>query len=80
MARHLNDKGWDVTAVFDIDRAAAAELATEIGAINAETLSAVTAASDTVITVVTNDAAMRAIFTEGSDNLLVGAEGTTFIP
>ena len=45
MARHLNDRGWDVTAVYDIDRAAAAELAAEIGAINAETLASVTAAS-----------------------------------
>ena len=79
MARHLNDKGWDVTAVYDINQAAAAELAAEIGASHAETLSAVTAASDTVITVVTNDAAMRAIFTEGEDNLLTGAQGTTFI-
>jgi len=79
MARHLNDKGWDVTAVFDINKEAAAELATEIGAVNADSLSAVTAAADTVITVVTNDDAMRAIFTQDGDNLLTGAEGTTFI-
>jgi len=58
-------------------RAAAAELATEIGATNVATLAEVTAASDTIITVVTNDDAMRAIFT--ADNLLAGTEGKTFI-
>ncbi|MDF1814244.1 MAG: NAD(P)-dependent oxidoreductase [Verrucomicrobiales bacterium] len=77
MARHLNDKGWDVTAVYDINQEAAAELAAEIGATNAASLADVTAASDTIITVVTNDDAMRAIFT--TDNLLAGAEGKTFI-
>ncbi len=77
MARHLNDKGWQVAAVYDINEAAAAELATEIGANKAASLAEVTAASDTVITVVTNDDAMRAIFT--AENLLAGAEGKTFI-
>lgn len=77
MARHLKDKGWNVSAVYDINTTAAAELATEIGATNAATLAEVTAASDTIITVVTNDDAMRAIFT--ADNLLAGAEGKTFI-
>lgn len=77
MARYLNDKGWDITAVYDINTAAAAELATEIGATNAASLAEVTAAADVILTVVTNDAAMRAIFT--ADNLLAGAEGKTFI-
>lgn len=79
MARHLNDKGWEVTSVYDINREAASSLAEEIGATAPESLAAITAASDTVITVVTNDVAMRAIFLDGEDNLLVGAEGTTFI-
>lgn len=77
MARHLKDKGWEVTSVYDINTAAAAELATEIGAANAGSLAEVTAASDTIITVVTNDDAMRAIFTP--DNLLANAQGKTFI-
>jgi len=79
MALHLNDKGWDVTAVYDIDRDTASALADKIGAKAEDSLSALTAAADTVITVVSNDAAMRAIFLEGDDNLLTGAEGTTFI-
>lgn len=77
MARHLKDKGWTVSAVYDINQAAASELASEIGALNAEDLAAVTANSDTIITVVTDDNAMRAIFT--SENLLAGADGKTFI-
>ena len=79
MARHLKDAGWEVSAVYDINQSAASELAVETGADHAETLAAVTAASDTVITVVTDDAAMRAIFTDGADNLLIGAQGKTFV-
>ena len=70
MARHLKDNGWEVTSVYDIDREAASSLAGEIGAAAHESLADVTAASDTVITVVSNDDAMRAIFFEGDDNLL----------
>lgn len=77
MARHLKDKGWEVSVVYDINQEAAAELVTEIGATNAADLAAVTANADTIITVVTNDDSMRAIFTP--ENLLAGAEGKTFI-
>ncbi len=79
MARHLKDCGWDVAVVHDINRAVADALAAEIGALSAENLAAVTAAADTVITVVTNDDAMRAIFTAGENHLLVEAAGKTFI-
>jgi 3-hydroxyisobutyrate dehydrogenase len=80
MARHLQlDCGRDVTAVYDIDREAAAALAAELGAGNCETLAEVTAAADVILTVVTNDAAMRAIFLGEGDGLLVGAAGKTFI-
>ena len=80
MARHLQlDCGHDVTAVYDINREAAGELAQELGAANCEKLAEVTAAADVVITVITNDDAMRAIFFGEGDNLLQGAEGTTFI-
>lgn len=58
MARHLNDTGWDVTTVFDINTAAATELASEIGATVAGTLAEVTAAADVILTVVTNDVDM----------------------
>lgn len=79
MARHLNDEGYDVTAVYDVYTEAAEGLSQEIGAECAATLAAVTAQSDVVLTVVTNDDAMRAIFLSGGDSLLVDAEGVTFI-
>ena len=79
MARHLKDEGWSLSAVYDINTAAASELAEELGCTAASSLSKLTADSAVVITVVTNDAAMRAIFIDGEDNLLQGAEGTAFL-
>lgn len=79
MARRLKDCGHEITAVYDIDAAAAASLAKETGARASSTLAGVTAASDIVVTVVTNDAAMRSIFTDSDDNLLTQAEGRIFI-
>jgi 3-hydroxyisobutyrate dehydrogenase len=79
MARRLNDVGTSVSAVFDVDRARARELAAEIGAIAPETLAAVTAASDVIVTVVTDDDAMRGIYATDGDSLLIGAAGKIFI-
>ncbi|MEM7698696.1 MAG: NAD(P)-dependent oxidoreductase [Verrucomicrobiota bacterium] len=79
MARHLNDLNYNVTAVFDVNREAAAELAEEIGAEAYTKLAEVTANADIIFTVVTNDAAMKKIFLGKSDSLLVGAAGKTFI-
>ncbi len=78
MARCLVDKGYQVTALYDIDENLAAELASEIGSCAYNKLSDVTAHADIILTVVTNDQAMNAIFF-GDDNLLAGAEGHTFI-
>ncbi len=78
MARCLKDKGYQVTAVFDINKAVATELASEISASAYSTLAEVTAHADIILTVVTNDEAMNAIFF-GEDNLLTGAEGRVFI-
>lgn len=78
MARCLHEKGYALTAVYDIQKAVATELAAELGANACPTLAEVTAAADIVITVVTNDAAMEAIF-YGEDNLLTDAEGTLFL-
>ena len=80
IARHLNDEGFDVTAVYDVAAERAQELAAEIGATATEELAKVTALSDFIITVVTDDAAMRTIFSEAAaDSLLQGASGTVFI-
>ena len=80
MARHLQiDCGYDVTAVHDINKEAAGALAEELGASHSESLADVTASADVIITVITNDEAMRAIYFAHGDNLLQGAEGKTFI-
>ena len=79
IARRLSDAGYAVTALADADRARAHQLAGELGASAPESLAAVTAACDVVLTVVTDDAAMRAIFAPAGDSLLRGAEGTVFV-
>jgi len=78
MARRLRDCGYQVAAVFDANSLGAAALAKEIGAKHARTLAAVTAASDVVFTVVTDDAAQLAVFAETGDSLLVRSRGKAF--
>ncbi len=80
IARHLNDEGFNVTAVYDVASERAEELAAEIGATAAGELTNVTALADYIITVVTDDAAMRTIFSDAADDsLLKGASGKVFI-
>ncbi len=79
MARRLKDVDYTVTAVYDVDRGRAEALAHEIGAKAVTTLAEVAAASDVIITVVTDDAAMRTIFAREGDSLLRGADGTIFV-
>ena len=79
MARRLKDQGFNVTAVYDRNRAGAAALAQEIGATAPEKLAGVTAAADVIVTVVTDDEAMDTIFAESGDSLLAGASGKLFI-
>ena len=78
MARCLKDKGYDVSAVFDINPDVTTALAAEIGATACRKLAEVTANADIILTVVTNDKAMDAIFF-GEDNLFTAAEGRVFI-
>ena len=79
MARHLADCGFHVTAVYDVNRAKATKLASELGCAASQNLSDVTAESDVIITVVSDDAAMRKIFAKSGDSLLVNARGKLFI-
>ena len=82
MARRLKDRsasGGHVTAVYDSNRKAATGLAAELGCAAAQDLSEVTAESDVIFTVVTDDSAMRQIFSGTGDNLLVNARGKLFI-
>jgi 3-hydroxyisobutyrate dehydrogenase len=79
MARRLRECGYPVAAVFDVNAAAAAKLAKELGARHARSLAAVTAASDVVFTVVTDDSAQYSAFSETGDSLLVHARGKVFV-
>ena len=78
MARCLADQGYRIAAVYDPHQDAAVALAQELQSKAVKTLPEVTAACDVIITVVTDDAAMHAIFS-GAGSLLEGAAGKTFI-
>jgi len=79
MARRLKECGYNVTVVYDINRAASQALAKEIGAEACVSLSRVTSLANVIITVVTDDKAMLKIFAGNGDSLLAGAAGKTFI-
>src|SRR4051794_25970744 len=76
MARRLKENGYEIAAIYDVNTASAQSLATELGCLPAEKLQAVTKASDVIITVVTDDKAMKRIFNGG---LLSRAKGKVFI-
>ncbi len=76
MARRLKDCGYPIAAVYDVNTAAAQALAQELGCAAADQLKVVTALSDVIITVVTDDKAMKAIYGGG---LLSRAKGKIFI-
>ena len=65
MARRLKDCGYEIAAVHDVDVARAQTLAQELGCQAPADLAEVTKLSDVIITVVTNDAAMKTIFKGG---------------
>jgi 3-hydroxyisobutyrate dehydrogenase len=89
MARRLKDRSaeggirgdeqFHITAVYDTNRATATALAAELGCAASQDLSEVTAESDVIFTVVTDDAAMLEIFGGSGDNLLINARGKLFI-
>ena len=76
MARRLKDCGYPIAAVFDVTPAAAQTLARELGCPDTSDLKLVTALSDIIITVVTDDKAMKGIYVGG---LLNRAKGKLFI-
>ncbi|MGD1065794.1 MAG: NAD(P)-dependent oxidoreductase [Vulcanimicrobiaceae bacterium] len=79
MALRLHDLGYPIATVYDVRADAAKDVAKETGARAVPTLAEVTAGADVIITVVTDDAAMEAIFAERGDSLLEGARGRTFV-
>jgi 3-hydroxyisobutyrate dehydrogenase len=81
MALRLRDQGYVIGATYDIRPWVSRELAAEVGATPCDRLSQVTGLCDIVITVVSDDAAMRSIFgLEGAaDHLLLNAAGKVFV-
>ncbi len=81
MARHLKDCAESVVIVHDARRDVAEALAQELVCRAASALAEVTEASDVILTVVSDDAAMRRIFAPPAraDSLLRGARGRLFI-
>lgn len=75
MARRLHDLGYPIAAIYDAHAELARTVATELSAEATTSLARVTALSDVIFTVVTDDAAMHAIFETPGDNLFTGAAG-----
>jgi 3-hydroxyisobutyrate dehydrogenase len=76
MARRLKECGFEISAVYDLNASAAQAMAQELGAVAADDLHKVTKLSEVILTVVTDDRAMKKIFTGG---LLSRAKGKLFI-
>ena len=76
MARRLKECGFEISAAYDVNAPAAQTLAQELGATATDDLRQVTKLSEVIITVVTDDQAMKKIFTGG---LLSRAKGKLFI-
>jgi len=76
MARRLKDCGYEVSAIYDSNGATAESLGQELGCTAATDLRVVTKASDIIITVVSDDKAMKQIYGGG---LLSRAKGKLFV-
>src|SRR5438034_5785950 len=76
MARRLKECGYEIAAIYDVNTAGAQTLAQELGCPAADDLKQVTKLSDVIITVVTDDKAMKKIYNGG---LLSRARGKLFI-
>ena len=80
MARRLSDQQETIVAVYDRDHAAATGLATELGCEAATTPARVAEVASIIFTVVSDDAAMRQIFSATDrESLLRHAKDRLFI-
>lgn len=76
MARRLKECGFEISALYDLNAATAQTLALELDTTATDDLRIITKLSDVIITVVTDDQAMKQVFTGG---LLSRAKGKLFI-
>ena len=80
MARRLKDQGYTLTAVYDIEVSRAKTLAHELGCEAGMTPARIAECSNTVINVVSDDQAMRSLFTEQvATSLLAHAQDRLYI-
>lgn len=79
MAKRLKDVGYTISALYDVRPEAARAVAGETGGEVCTSLARVTELSDVIITVVTDDEAMRRIFATSGDSLLSNAQGKIFL-
>ena len=80
MARRLKDAGYSIAAVYDIEPTRVDRLAKELECHAVKNPAHVAERAETVFTVVTDDEAMRGIYSrEGTDSLLAHAKGRLFI-
>jgi 3-hydroxyisobutyrate dehydrogenase len=80
MAKRLRDRGETIVALYDRDRASATSLASELGCEAAASPARVGELADVIFTVVSDDAAMRQIFsTTDTESLLHHAKDRLFI-
>jgi 3-hydroxyisobutyrate dehydrogenase len=76
MARRLKESSFAISAIYDLNNETALALAAELGAVAAEQPRTVTRLSDVIITVVSDDKAMKQIYNGG---LLSRSKGKLFI-
>lgn len=79
IARRLKDAGYTIAALYDRHGQSARETAADTGGEVCTQLARVTELCDTIITVVTDDAAMYAIFATQGDSLLANCKGKYFV-
>ena len=79
MGRRLRERGYTIAVVCDAAPDLAVDVAAELGAEATQQFARVSDLADIIITVVSDDAAMRTIYAEEGDTLLAHAQGKTFI-
>jgi 3-hydroxyisobutyrate dehydrogenase len=79
IALRLHDRGYPIAALYDLRGESARAIAAQTGGEVSESLARVADLSEILITVVSDDAAMRQIYRTSGDSLLKHAEGRVFI-
>ena len=79
IAKRLHEVGYPIAALYDANAQSAAATAAQTGGEVAASLARVTELSEIILTIVTDDAAMYAIFATTGDSLLTDAHGKIFV-